>query len=205
MFVSVPMSSEDEQEAKRIRARRDRLYRSWFVIPEKDTRWVGDIGEIGFNRWACSVMGPARVTWKIEDVTGGKPDFIVAKRTLDVKTVACSSAPQIEYTAQVMAKDRYLHEKVSYFFFARYEIKVSLLWLLGGIARTEFLEKARYFSAGEKVHAYYTVQPGREIYNIEIARLTPPAELLNGWVFEDDNEQCYRDSLLDYPAQEPEP
>lgn len=55
-----------------------------------------------------------------------------------------------------------------------YEIAKRRMWLLGGINREWFLQEARYYGAGEWVHANYKIRQGHEIYNIEIAKLIPP-------------------------------
>ena len=57
-----------------------------------------------------------------------------------------------------------------------YEIAQRRMWLLGGIDRERFRQEARYYGAGELVHANYQIRQGHEIYNIEIAKLTPPKQ-----------------------------
>jgi hypothetical protein len=54
------------------------------------------------------------------------------------------------------------------------------MWFLGGVPKKEFLEKARYYKAGEQVHVNYTIRRGHEIYNAPISILQPPESWLTG-------------------------
>jgi len=88
-----------------------------------------------------------------------------------MKTVKRQVPIKPGYTAQITAK--HAEEPVDYFLFASYEFPKERLWLLGVISRSDFLKKATYYPAGSQVHANYTIRPGHEIFNIEIAKLTP--------------------------------
>ncbi|MFJ1460936.1 hypothetical protein [Nocardia sp. N2S4-5] len=157
-------------EAKRIRAQRDKRYGNIFKEKDSDLRWVGEIGELCFNGWARRNTA-LPVEWLVEDVAGNA-DFIIGNISIGMKTVKRKVAPREDYTAQITAK--HAEEPVEHFFFASYEYPRKRLWLLGGIAKEEFLRDARYHPAGDMVHENYTIRPGHEIFNIEISKLTPP-------------------------------
>lgn len=92
--------------------------------------------------------------------------------SISVKTVKRKGPPGLSYTAQISAK--HADEPVDQFFFMSYEIAARKMWLLGGIDRNGFLDRARYYQAGEAVHQNYVIRPGHEIYNIEIGLLVDP-------------------------------
>jgi hypothetical protein len=172
-WVSEPVSDAVVAEAQRIRAERDARYGNIFAEAESDLRWVGEVGEICFDRW-LQRQGVER-EW-ILDHAAGRPDFVIGATAVGVKTVKRGVPMRPDYTAQITAG--HAREPVDQFFFACYEVPRRRLVLLGGIARDRFLAHARYYRAGEKVHASYTVRPGHEIYNIEVRHLTSPA----GWL-----------------------
>ncbi len=133
-------------------------------------RWVGEIGEICFNQWASKNI-ELEVKWLTKNVSG-QEDFQIGDWTIGLKTVKRKVPPRPSYTAQITAK--HAEEPVDYFFFTSYEFRTRILWLLGGIDKYSFLEKAVYYGPGEQVHKFYTIRPGHEIYNIEIKELLPP-------------------------------
>jgi hypothetical protein len=148
------------------------LYGNIFQEKDTDLRWVGEIGEICFDQWARSTT-KLPVEW-VKDNAAGRPDFRIGEIPLGMKTVKRKEGVKPGYTAQITA--RHAQEPVEHFFFASYEYPCRRLWLLGGITKVQFLKDARYYQAGEKVHANYTIREGHEIYNIEIAKLMPPAK-----------------------------
>jgi hypothetical protein len=175
-WILLPVSDEIIQQAQQIRARRDAQYTNIFREVDTDLRWVGEIGELCFYFWLREhTSGNGR--W-IRDQAAGKPDFIIHGQPVGMKTVKRKVAFRPDYTAQITAK--HADEPVEHFFFASYEQPRQRLWLLGGIARSDFLKHARYYAAGEQVHAHYTVREGHEIYNIAAQHLTPPLRWLNG-------------------------
>lgn len=169
-FIVLDVDQATEEQAKKIRAERDEKYGNIFMEAPSDMRWVGEIGEIVFKRWANSFPGIS-ARW-ITDKVAGQPDFEINGFTVDVKTVKRKDAVKPHYTAQVTA--RHAKHRVDFYFFASYELPRRRLWLLGGISQENFIERARYHGPGDKVHANYTVRPGHEIYNIAISKLEPP-------------------------------
>jgi hypothetical protein len=173
-WIGVELTDAITKQAKAIRAERDAHYGNIYTEEDTDERWLGDAGEILFSLW-LKHHNVSPVEW-IRDKAAGKPDFVVVSSTADVKTVKRSVEMKPHYTAQITA--RHTKEKVDYYFFCVYEIPTGIFWLLGGIAKTDFLQKARYYSEGEYVHANYQIRREHEIYNIEVAHLTRPEEWL---------------------------
>lgn len=171
-FVMLDVTPDIIRMAQQMRAERDRQYGNIFREADTDMRWVGEIGEICFNSWARENT-TLPVEW-ITDEAAGKPDFLLGGIPVGMKTVKRKVGVRPDYTAQITA--RHAEEPVIAFFFASYEFPRQRLWLLGGAAKEYFLAHARYYPAGSQVHANYTVRPGHEIYNIEIAKLTPPLD-----------------------------
>jgi len=162
--------------AQRMRRERDKLYGNIYGEVETDLRWVGEIGELCFDQW---LQRQESVTheWILEDVAG-RPDFLIGRTPVGMKTVKRNVPMQPNYSAQITA--RHATEPVSDFFFACYEIGAQRLVLLGGITRELFLQQARYYGPGDAVHANYIIRPGHEIYNIEVRHLIPPMQWLAG-------------------------
>lgn len=173
-WIYIPVTQEIQVAAQSRRAERDRLYGNVFTETSTDMRWLGEVGEMCFNTWLIShdVQNPE---WILEAVAG-QPDFIVNGHTVDVKTVKRQVPMRADYTAQVTA--RHTQHELGSYFFTCYETEQEQLVLLGGISRTAFLTAARYYGAGEKVHPKYTVRPGHEIYNIQVAHLIAPQQWL---------------------------
>lgn len=173
-WICISVSEDQEALAKRIRTDRDRRYHNVFREERGDERWVGDLGEIVFDAWSGGE--PAGFTW-IRDDAAGRADFISPSGvTIGVKTVKRKVPPRPDYTAQITA--RHTEEPVDQFFFMSYEIALKKMWLLGGIDRVRFLREARFYGAGEMVHANYEIRPGHEIYNIAIGNLLAPRQWL---------------------------
>jgi hypothetical protein len=168
----VPIAEKLEDEAKAIRVIRDQQYGNIYKEAPSDARWMGDLGEIVFNKWLLHnhVEG---FKW-IQHETAGKPDFRLKNGTrIGVKLVKRTVPPQLEYGIQISAA--HSHEAVDHFFFTMYEFKKRTMWLLGGIDRNEFLATARYYKEGKWVHPHYQVRD-HDIYNNEISRLQRPDE-----------------------------
>ncbi|GFZ62218.1 hypothetical protein PSE10A_47290 [Pseudomonas amygdali pv. eriobotryae] len=172
-WISLSIAPEHEERAKQIRAGRDRQYGNIYTEAATDERWVGDLGEMVFNSW-LKHEGIRDFEWVLDDAAG-KPDFVTALNIhIGVKTVKRKVPPRKDYTAQITA--RHTEEPIHQFFFMSYEIEKRRMWLLGGINREQFLRDARYYGAGDRVHANYQIRQGHEIYNIEISKLVPPTE-----------------------------
>lgn len=170
-WISVDVSHEHENIARGVRAERDKRYGNIFKEATTDERWVGDLGEMVFDVWLKS-EGLEGFAW-IQDDAAGKADFVLPLNiSVGVKTVKRKVAPRIDYTAQITA--RHAKEPIEQFFFMSYEFSERKMWMLGGIDRTQFLNDARYFEAGEFVHQNYQIRPGHEIHNIEISKLVRP-------------------------------
>lgn len=170
-WISLLIAQEHEDRAKQMRADRDRQYGNIYTEAATDERWVGDLGEIVFNS-RFKYEGIQGFEWVLDDAAG-QPDFVTAlKIRIGVKTVKRKVPPREDYTAQITA--RHAEEPIDQFFFMTYEIAKRQMWLLGGIDRESFLREARYYGPGECVHPNYRIRQGHEIYNIEIAKLTPP-------------------------------
>ncbi|MGU2008106.1 hypothetical protein ACSEQB_01605 [Pseudomonas aeruginosa] len=170
-WISLLIAPEHEERAKQMRAERDRQYGNIYTEAATDERWVGDLGEMVFNSW-LKHEGVRGFEWVLDDAAG-QPDFVTALNIrIGVKTVKRKVPPREDYTAQITA--RHAGEPIDQFFFMTYEIAKRRMWLLGGINRECFLQEARYYGAGEWVHANYKIRQGHEIYNIEIAKLIPP-------------------------------
>ena len=175
-WIALTITPEHEEQAKLVRAERDRRYPNIFHEEDTDKRWVGELGEWAFNSW----LNHERIEgfdW-IRDNAAGKPDFTLAGGVrVGVKTVKRKAQPRSWYTAQITA--RHIDEPVEQYFFLSYDFIKRVMWFLGGIEHARFKAGARYHAAGEQPHDNYTVREGHEIYNIEIDRLVKPREWLN--------------------------
>lgn len=174
-WISVTIFPEQESSAQRMRERRDIQYRNIYAESASDMRWVGELGEIGFDAWLKH--GNSHEHQWVLDNAASQPDFVLSSGiTVDVKTVKRTVPPIMSYTAQITA--RHAQEPHNHYFFMSYENINRRLWFLGGISREQFLAESRFYSAGEWVHPNYQVRSGHEIYNIGISKLTPP----NAWI-----------------------
>ena len=174
MFICFEISEGLIWKAQEIRKKRDEQYGNIFEEVDSDLRWVGDLGEICFNKWIKD-NGLINFQWHLDNAAG-KPDFTINKKRIDIKTVKRKVPPNVNYTAQITAKHKY--SPVDELFFCSYEFTKKVMWFLGGISKMEFIEKAIYYKAGEKVHQNYTIRNGHEIYNSEIKILKEPNEWL---------------------------
>lgn len=174
-WIVIDVAQETIDAAKSMRAERDKEYGNIFRVQATDFRWVGEIGELEFNKWLSENI-PGQFSWILEE-TAGKADFVLFETlNLGLKTVKRQGAPKADYTAQITA--RHAKEPVDDFFFGSYDFYRKKLYLLGGISKEKFLEGATYYGAGEQVHANYVIREGHDIYNIEIEKLTPPLQWL---------------------------
>lgn len=176
-WISVVVPPEKEERAKAIRAERDLRYGNIFQENRSDERWVGDLAEMVFRSW-LKHEGVSDFKWVVDE-SAGKPDFILhGTIRIGVKAVKRKVRPRLGYTAQITA--RHAAEPIEHYFFLTYEIAERRMWLLGGIEQSRFLREARFYTAGEYVHANYQIREGHEIYNIEVERLIAPAAWLSG-------------------------
>ena len=173
-WIVVPVTDRVVRRAREMRAERDARYPNLYRERDTDLRWVGEVGEICLYLW-LGRNAPGAGCW-IREEAAGKPDFIVHRHAVGMKTVKRQVPFRPGYTAQITA--RHADEPVDHFFFASYEVPRRRLWLLGGISRRRFLERARRHVAGERVHAHYVVREGHEIWNVEARHLVPPERWL---------------------------
>ena len=168
-IVTIDVSEEDINQAKEIRQERDNIFGNIYPESETDQRWSGDLGEIIVNKLFC-MCRPLSTDWHLEDVAG-KPDFTFCGVTLDIKTVKRKVPMRTSYGAQITAK--HIATPMDYIVFTCFEYPVNKLHVLGAIKKKDFIKQARYYGSGEKVHEYYTIRNGHEIYSIEISKLIP--------------------------------
>lgn len=173
-LLQTPVDNQMIAEAQRMREARDRLYGNIFHERATDQRWVGDLGEIVFDRWLTNSRVPH--DWANDDrAAPGNWDFAIGATTIGVKTVKRKVPIRADYTAQITARHANEAEHV---FFLCYQEPARIIWLLGGATMQHYLDHATYYGAGAKVHANYTVRAGHEIYNGPIRCLTSPATWL---------------------------
>jgi hypothetical protein len=172
-LLVLDVSNSELKEAEQIRHRRDEMYGNIYREEPTDMREVGDLGEIKFSSW-LSCLGISHRWIKNAIDAAGNADFVIAGQRIGVKTVKRKGPMRLIYTQQITAC--HAHEPVAHFFFLSYEFPIRRMWLIGGCSKKFFLDHAKYYAAGEKVHDHYTVREGHEIYNIKIELLTEPAE-----------------------------
>ena len=170
-FLYFDITAEQEDKAQDIRRKRDEQYGNIYLEEDSDLRWVGDLGEICFNTWLKN-NNIHKFQWHL-DTVAGNPDFTIGTKRIDVKTVKRKVPPKEEYTTQITA--RHKDFPIDQLFFCSYEYQKKRMWFLGGITKTEFLNKATFYKEGEKVHNNYTIRRGHEIYNAEIRILVEPS------------------------------
>jgi len=170
-YILLPVHDRDIQAAKQQRKERDALYGNRYAERKGHERWVGDLGEILFDRWARGQITDLQYHNELE--AAGKADFTLTGRTVGVKTVKRQVGMRPYYTAQVTAAHASA-EPVDQFFFCSYEYPKQVVWLLGGATVARYLRHATHYGPGEKVHAGYTVPKDHSIYNAPVNILVPP-------------------------------
>lgn len=169
-IVSFDVSENHIKEALAIRELRDKKFGNYFEVKDKDMRHCGEIGEIILNEQLIQAAGPY-YTWHNEGKVNHEPDFTLFGRKFDLKTVKRAVSININYEAQVTAKQ--VHTPVDDYVFACFEVATRKLHVLGVMSKVKFINQARYFGPGDKVHANYTIREGHEIYNVYIKQLFP--------------------------------
>lgn len=175
-FLYFDVTQEMISKAEEIRRDRDEKYGNIYEEVDTDLRWVGDLGEICFNSW-LKHQGMKEFGWHIDNAAG-KPDFTLFNKRIDIKTVKRKVPPRSSYTAQITASHQ--NSPVDELFFCSYEYQINRMWFLGGISKTDFIKKAVYYKAGDKVHSNYTIRQGHEIFNAPINILLDPNAWLQG-------------------------
>src|SRR5438093_10647924 len=113
-WIIVDVVEQAVTRAKARRAERDRSYGNIYEERDTDCRWVGELGELYFDRW-LRYEGVSAHAWVL-DAPAGKPDFKLGGESIDVKTVKRQVAVRRHYTAPVTA--RHVHEPRAPYFFA---------------------------------------------------------------------------------------
>lgn len=173
-IVTFDVTDKAIQQAKDIRKERDKKYGNIFSEASTDMRWVGEIGEIVVND-ALRMCRPEETEWLTTDVTN-RGDFSFCGIELEVKTVKRQVPIRPHYKAQITAK--HAEKQVEHILFTCYEFPVKKLHILGVMTKDEFMARAEYFKAGDKVHENYTIRAGHEIYAVTISKMTPFREFL---------------------------
>ena len=149
---------------------RNGRFRNVYAGSPTDAPWVGDLGEILFDRWLRE-DGRLSVEWNTTNVVGSA-DFNVNGQRVGLKTVKRAGQPKLSYTSCISA--RHIDEPADAFAFASYELAERRLWILGVIHRDDFARLAERFGPGEMVHAWYRVPDGHSILNISNSELGDP-------------------------------
>jgi hypothetical protein len=172
-FVALTCPPEAERAAARAMSDRDGAYRegSPYQPADTDAPWVGHLGEMVFFRFLADWGVPA--TWLRADPLH-EPDFRTAAGTVDCKTAKRMTPPRPEWTCGVST--RQLYRAVDWYAFLTYEVGRRRMWLLGMIAKPDFMARARHLAAGERVHEAYVVRAGNEISNLPMRELVRPME-----------------------------
>ncbi len=74
-------------------------------------------------------------------------DLCVNGHTWDVKSKRCTSPPLAHYNVNVAAASG--HQQPDYYFFVRVDDGLQDAWLIGGIDRETFYERATFYRSGE--------------------------------------------------------
>jgi len=114
------------------------------ILPNSFTRGAGRmtgfIGEIAFEK-----------LYPLAKYVGDKSfthDYVLGKKTIDVKSKTCTSIPKPDYTASVNClKSKPLGAKV--YFFTRVRKDMMRAWLLGWQTSTSIQNKKNYKNRGE--------------------------------------------------------
>lgn len=137
---------------------------------ESDLRWVGDLGEVAFDRWLRESLGIEPLhSWN--GGVDGKPDFEVAGHRVGLKTRYSNVTTRADFYAVVPAQhlDR---EQEDEWFFANYETRAGRLVLLGGIDKVRFREEARFVDTGEPIGP--TILAKNPVWQLPVDKLEPP-------------------------------
>jgi len=134
---------------------------------ESDLQWVGDLGEIGFDRW----LHDESVT---HDWNGGVdrlPDFSVLGNAVGLKTRYSKVATRADFYAVVPAQHLDRQQETEWFF-ANYEVGSNRLVLLGGVSAERFREAARFVDTGEPIGP--TTKARNPVWQFDVSLLDAP-------------------------------
>jgi len=127
-------------------------------------RMVGFLGEIAFELlFTNSVyVGDKSFTH----------DYVIGKKTIDVKSKTCTSKPMPHYTASVNCP-KLKKPQAGYYYFVRVLKDYSKVWMLGWIGTKTLLRDADYKFCGDPDDYGFTYKV--DGYHTEISNLRPPA------------------------------
>lgn len=188
-WISLPVDDEVVAYAKRIREDRDKLYGNIYEEADTDMRHVGEIGEFCFDHFVSS-YGTGLNKWIVDGKVTNEADFVFAGKRIGIKTVKRKVDMRMSYGAQITAKHK--NEPVDYYFFCCYETHTRQLVLLGGIAKSTFMEGAQHYREGEQVHASYRIREKHGIYSIGADKLMKPEVFVGNLLRDYSNERRMR-------------
>jgi hypothetical protein len=137
------------------------------------TRYSGKLGEEAFRIY-CNQMN-----MQIKDLTHGFSwtDFVLGDKYIDIKTVATSVYPTIDYACNISAKQFENNKVVNTYVFARYIKDSPKVILLGWVTKHEFEINALLRRTGDNVTNSFTSNV--EFMELEIKYLNPMSSLIS--------------------------
>lgn len=175
VYVQVPAGVETE--AKRVHAEADERNqgrsRNW-QARDGDEPWIGTAAELALDAW----LTQQRIEHvHITDDDHKNPDFLIRGVATGLKCSKRATDPEPHYEIGVsgLVVPR---EPAIMFLFAIYQSQVRELIFPGGLWRYDFLNHARYFGPGKRVHANFVVPPESSVHNVYIRELIPLRQLL---------------------------
>ena len=102
-------------------------------------------------------------------------DLVLNNLTIDVKCKRCSSEPQPDYLASVVAKKKEVGIKADLLLFARIMDDRSLAYLCGWLPTEEFVKQAEFIKAGTRDGGFIHRVDG---FHVPLSKLNPMESLL---------------------------
>ena len=170
-FITLQASDADVQNAISIRESRDQLYKNIYEEQDSDERWVGDLGEILFDR-LMEEQGFV-YNWYNQLEAAKLPDFSIFGFDSDLKVnkrQALIMPHQVHYGCQISAEQApYCTSRM--FIFGNYCIEKKTLQILGAISKQRFMQIAVLRKKGEWVTPKYQLK--HDILDVTVKDLTP--------------------------------
>jgi hypothetical protein len=160
-------------------------YGAFDNLEGRGKRWVGVLGEVGFQKMLDDRYGLVDGLDYIRSASEKKiddSDFSLKgsqKIEIDVKTIAGRVIPHPNYFANVNV-DQYLKRgPVNVFAFAQFVIPSSTVYLIGWCTKSEFKNKGKFLKKGEKsntivVNAAMYCLPYNQLRPFSNQRKSPP-------------------------------
>lgn len=148
-------------------------------MPERDTRYIGWLGEIAFDRWLCAMDIDHR--WLVEQPTGN-PDFRIGQAAIDIKTARkpASVMRDLETLFRcVMIPEHANKPEISHFFFEAYTDHPPTVWMIGGMAADLFRRRARIYQTGETIAPGFAARWPTMAVTVDL--LTPPLDFVRSF------------------------